>query len=371
MSDKTMLSLRGVAKWLWIRALFVSGLLWWAKRRLGDKSAVVVLTFHRVLTDSEYSENNSQHGMCVRAHNFEKLIRYIARYHGLIDLRHGFPNRSRRKRPRVAITFDDGWLDTYLNAFPVLLRNSAPATVFVCPGLVGRVRPFWPEDVVSFWKRMERYQRGKAAAILSANIPGAPFFDHVDKAINFAKRLKPEDRDRVLAALHNESGLMLYDVDSNNATMSWDQITRMGNGLINVGCHTLSHQILTDVSESVAMKEIRDSKGTIEARLNSSCCHFAYPNGDHSSKIREIVGSSGYQLAFTTQRGAWTPESDPLAIPRMHTWEANITGPTGLFSRLAFEYTIIWAAYRNMKLHSTRPNNPEARLREREAVSAR
>ena len=38
----------------------------------------------------------------------------------------------------IAITFDDGFLDTYLNAFPILLRYGFTATVFIVAERVGR-----------------------------------------------------------------------------------------------------------------------------------------------------------------------------------------------------------------------------------------
>ena len=50
---------------------------------------------------------------------------------------------------RVMFTFDDGWKDNYTNALPVMRARGIPATVFVCPGLVGRTLPFWPELVAS------------------------------------------------------------------------------------------------------------------------------------------------------------------------------------------------------------------------------
>ncbi len=38
----------------------------------------------------------------------------------------------------AAVTFDDGYLDFYTNAYPVLREHGYPATVFVVSGLVGK-----------------------------------------------------------------------------------------------------------------------------------------------------------------------------------------------------------------------------------------
>ena len=49
--------------------------------------------------------------------------------------------------PRVAITFDDGYVDLLATAQPLLQRFDLPATLFLPTGLLGSERGFWWDDL--------------------------------------------------------------------------------------------------------------------------------------------------------------------------------------------------------------------------------
>ena len=202
-------------------------------------------------------------------------------------------------------------------------------TIFVCPGLVGRNSPFWPEQVVASIRAARPEVRE----------------EEVESVIEELKLSTPENRERAIAALPLLSG-RAPGSDDPDRTLTWAEIAEMDKCGVTFGVHTQTHQILTIVPDNLARPEILDSKAHIERALNKPCRLFAYPNGNHSNATRRLLSDAGFSRAFTTDRGAWTTASDPLAIPRMNVSETDVVSPAGRFSAAMFEYTVFWKAAR-------------------------
>lgn len=48
---------------------------------------------------------------------------------------------KRRKKKKAVITFDDGWMDAYMNAYPFLKRYNIPFTVYITGACRSRAQP--------------------------------------------------------------------------------------------------------------------------------------------------------------------------------------------------------------------------------------
>lgn len=325
----------------WARLLQASGCLWWAKRQLRRSGAVVVLTFHRVLDDAEIQLTCSLPGIVVRRRTFENLAEYVAREYQAVDFAQAIETPSGKMR--VMFTFDDGWKDNYTNALPVMRSRGIPATAFVCPGLIGRTLPFWPELIAS----------------LSGRIFPSTSGAEIESLIEILKTYSMERRQQFIARLYAlHAPVDCSDAHNDDRTASWDDIREMDAAGVRFGCHTHTHQILTTVPAQTARQEIRESKDALEAVLCRPCNLFAYPNGNSSAATRRILAEEGFVAAFTTQHGAWTANSDPMAIPRVNVCEASVVGPTGRFSPAMFRYNVFWKAWRAMKAERRVPVKP-------------
>jgi len=319
--------LRLLARCLWVQALAWSGCLRWAERRLRDSGAIVPLTFHRVLDDDSYLRTNSLPGIVIRESTFRELVKYVVDHCESVAFGDATPGRP-CQMIRIAFTFDDGWRDNYTTAFPIVRSFKVPATIFVCPGVLGRTTPFWPEHIL---------------ALLRATRPNGGVNQFME-VIESLKRRTPEQREQYIAELsaRTPNPIQASPVDR---TLSWDEIVEMDKSGICFGSHTDTHQILTAIPANVAHEEMRHSKAILEQMLGKPCRTFAYPNGNWSPEAQQVVQRVGFTRAVTTQRGIWTSVTDPLAIPRSNVCENNVVGITGRFWPAMFTYNVLWKAW--------------------------
>ena len=77
---------------------------------------------------------------------------------------------------------------------------------------------------------------------------------------------------------------------ANGRAVTWTGLTEMvDTGLVTVGSHTHTHQVLADVTAKQAAAELDRSIGLIEDRLGIPCRHFAYPKAIAGSGAAEVV----------------------------------------------------------------------------------
>jgi len=91
-----------------------------------------ILTYHSV--------GNRAHEMNVAPPAFKEQMTWLANHETVITL-----DAAVAGTPGVSITFDDGYVDNYENAAPILHALEIPATVFVVSGWLGRPLPDDPE----------------------------------------------------------------------------------------------------------------------------------------------------------------------------------------------------------------------------------
>ena len=101
----------------------------WSRR---TEPSARILYYHRV------NDKSDPFFSAISTRLFEQEMRFVASHYKVVSLAEMLDHLGGGSRETVvAITFDDGYQDNYLNAFPILQRYRLPATIFLTTGGLG------------------------------------------------------------------------------------------------------------------------------------------------------------------------------------------------------------------------------------------
>lgn len=167
----------------------------------------------------------------------------------------------------LVITFDDGWRDNFLFAYPALLKYRFNAATFLITARVDAAQAYHA----------------------TADVPV-----HVE-----AKRL--------IAA--GEAGKVVLD---------WETIRSvLKQGFMEYYSHSVSHRRASSLSPADLVSELTSSKQLLEERLDRKCPYFCWPYGDFNDAAVQLAKDAGYSAMFTTITGFTTSGDDPFRIKRI------------------------------------------------------
>ena len=272
--------------------------------RRANQHKILVLTYHRF---GERPKRGVTH-----ADAFAEQLEYLRAHYTIVPLsaveRHlleGDPLPT----AAAAITIDDGYLDAYEIAFPILRRYRAPATLFAATDFIDGHGWIWTDRL--------RY--------IKTQLNGSAFRLDADRTNEELKRLADDEKSRRIAAIANDAGVTLPSLPPRDyRALTWDHAREMAASGIDIGSHTVTHPILTHVDRETLTRELRESRSRLEQMLDREVTSFCYPNGDHNRHVRNAVANAGYRLAVTTECGLNDRTTDPLALRRVHT-ECDLT----------------------------------------------
>ena len=199
-------------------------------RAARPRNLSVILNYHSV---------HPAHESSTRPEDFLAQMTYLKANFSVISLAEFLDARtSHRELPAktTMVTFDDGYMNNYEHAFPILKKLDLPATIFLTTGFVdGEV------DITRGW----------------TDYCG---LDH----------------------------------------LGWKQVEEMHEAGVFFGAHTHNHPILSTIPVREAEEEIVRSKEVLEEKLHHEVKHFAYPLGQphtFNSSIVELLKKHGFDPA--------------------------------------------------------------------------
>ena len=259
---------------------------------------------------------------------FREQIRYLARNFSIVSLDDIAKGRFGESTFSVAITFDDGYRDNFLYAFPILKELGLPATIFLATDYIGSGEIPWYDQVCLACKLTQ-------ANVLDMTDSGGPLLNLTSSAqrLSAAQKLLPWLRSLSFSDRKESIQRILVRLKTNvrlawpNMMLDWSEVRQMAKQGITFGGHTKSHPVLSSITGNHLRDEVGGSKKKIESMLQTSVAHFAYPFGkyaDVGNEAKQAVIDAGFETAVTTENGFNVPSSDLFALRRFTPWESDI-----------------------------------------------
>lgn len=184
-------------------------------------SKIPILTYHSI--------DESDSVISTGRETFRRQMKFLreAEYNvvSLKKLAEGLNENVKFSSKTIVLTFDDGFRNFYIEAFPILAECDFTATVFLVT-------------------------------------------EYCEKYNDWDGSLPTIERSQLL---------------------SWKEIKELHNHGIEFGAHTRTHPNLTRLAVEEIEREIAESKAVIEERLGTETATFAYPYGIFNEQVKQIA----------------------------------------------------------------------------------
>lgn len=286
--------------------------------------AGLILMYHRVIPPDNRPRIPGHSIIEVTPAQLEASIHYFARHKYTPLSPDGLYQRlcggMRLPSRFVLFTFDDGYVDNYTHAYPVLKKYGVPFTVNVTTGFLDRSVAIWwylLEELVLSRDRIAFSYAGQDFEFLCTNTEEkARAFAQMRRMIKYASA---QEYPQLIKAIFDDRDIYRL---TDELALSWDQLQEMtADPLVTILAHTMNHHVLSSLTEEEVRQEIGGSKHLLEQRLGRAINHFAYPFGyrnEAGEREFSIAAECGFKTAMTTRYGNIFPahKDHLMALPR-------------------------------------------------------
>ena len=265
------------------------------RTRLGRRGlpGVAVLSYHSVRADDDKEAAELPYAnLHVTVSTLRSHLRSIRKNVNPISLdqwRRALRGEGSLPRCPLLVTFDDGYRSVAKLALPLLQHYEIPAVVFACSGPM--------EEGTLLWYDALARQEGEARVESSKRDAGR----YAEESVRFAHTPSPPN-DPLQPMSPPELRLLVE------------------SGLVEIGSHTVSHPILSQLDVEAQRRELLESKQKLEGWTGKAVRALAYPNGipgvDYTEETLRLVEEVGYDMAFTTRPTFARPDESSLERSR-------------------------------------------------------
>ena len=293
-----------------------------------QRNSLLVINYHRVgdaaLTPYDPGIFSAAAG------EFRAQMEFVARHLAPVTLAESLDyleNPERRDasgRCRALVTFDDGYLDNFEVAFPILRQVGLQAVFFLPTSFVGTAEiPWW--DTIAHIVKSARRRAFQLAYPCEArfDVDADGLGNVLREVLNLYKRPDMLDSGRFIGELEAAcQGRCPEDGKTQRCLMNWDEVAKMARGGMAIGAHSHTHRLLGRLSESEQREEMATARRILRERVEVEAETIAYPVGQRSSftdRTKVLAAEAGYRAGFSFYGGinGGSRPVDPFDVRRV------------------------------------------------------
>jgi peptidoglycan/xylan/chitin deacetylase (PgdA/CDA1 family) len=279
---------------------------------------IVILVYHRV-----FETSSDPWELCVSPKHFAEHLELLSRHYQVLSLHKLDRSLKDAQLPKrgVVLTFDDGYADNLWNARPLLEKYETPATVFITSGSLDSPTEFWWDDL-----QRTLLQPKTLPKHLQLSVQGRfyewPITSLDDRQFAYMaihqilQPLEPSDRNQVMNELFAWANMDPMARPDYRPLVTAELIQLAQSEFIDIGAHSVTHPLLTGMSQANQTVEIAGSRQKLEVILGCPVDAFSYPYGNLASETVEIVKAAGFKIALTTNGKAVEVGANPFRLGR-------------------------------------------------------
>lgn len=322
--------------------------MWFSRTNKIKNSAhtALVLMYHKIgepatdVWDIAVSEQNlEEHLLYLKDENIVSLD----------ELTHSL-KKKKLKKNCIAITFDDGYIDNFSLAKPLLEKYKLPATFFIPTINIVQQKEFWWDELEYLFLGIE-----ELPASLSIYINGieVAFDIGIEAKLSFENKLKhkawkpyeenpptircaaflkiwellkplrDDEQQNYLNVVRKWIGVSAAKREEFQCMSAVDLQQLAAHKLFQIGAHTTSHIALAFHDKDFQKKEIIDNKLFLESLIHKKVDLLAYPYGNYNDETLTAARKAGMRAAFTTEEGILSDTANLYRINRFQVKNQN------------------------------------------------
>ncbi len=294
-------------------------------KKIAPKS-VFIFCYHRVVTN--YFCEDFIPFLSVSQDDLRDHMRYIKSVLNVFSLNDALrfiQGKNIIKQDIAVITFDDGYRDNLSLGGLIFNEFDISPTIFITTECIEEGKLLIQDRL-----RVYLYSSNNKKCIFKdrINYPLLRDYHRIKTVRKLLKRVKRIDENRRLEFIKtikeslnsNTAYIESYCAGSNRLMLNWEEVLALKRMGVEIGSHTHTHQILTNLDDCELRKQLSYSKNLIEKRTKIKCQYFAYPNGDKNDfdeRSISVLKNLGYKCAVSLIFGSNLPGSDPFKLKRI------------------------------------------------------